>query len=189
MQTLDHVLTEMPQHYKGDFVYMKDTKFTPISVRNAKDMSVLFHDTENGLIYLVHPHQTIGYVFLIADLNSGAQHAIPVMTVSLRDSGLPGIKQAHHLRIRESFAKRNIATVWYQKYVEHFGKIASDAEHLEGGKALWKSFIKQSGRAFKVALVDVNTGAGTPVTSATPDEEIWSTDASKKNLILVMSRN
>jgi hypothetical protein len=185
MQTFEQFfLTEMPQHYAGDVVYQKPTKFIPISLRNISSYKVL--GERDGLVFVVDADNTTGFVFDVADLKSGSQTAIPVMRVSLRDSGINNLKQAHHLRIRQEYAQKNITTTWYQLYVNAFGGIVSDAEHLEGGKNLWKSFIKATGKGYITTLYNKATGESKPVDSATSDSDIWSMDASKRDTVIVM---
>ena len=191
MRTLkQYILEEMPKHYTGEVVYQKDTKFTPISIRNVSDYVML--NRSDDLVYLVHPQQTYGYVFRITDLQSGKQTALPVMHLSLRDTPIKNYKQAYNLRVRESFSKSNITTVWYTSYVNRFGGIVSDKEHLQGGKLLWKSFIRRASEdaSLKISLVDFKTGEvlmdNVPLN--TPDEQIWSKDASKINSVLVIEK-
>lgn len=179
-------LTEMPQYYPGEVSYMKDTKFTPISFRNIQDYDVLGDDGTYG--YFIKEGQTAGFVFSLEDLKQEPQQLLPVMRLSLRPSKVKGYKQAHALRIREAFAKENITSQWYDFYVQTFGGIVSDAEHLEGGKLLWKHFIRKSHEnpPHTVSLANGDTGQILGVVGPEmADTEIWSTDASKKNLVLV----
>lgn len=182
-----YLLTEMPKHYPGNISYMKDSKFTPISVRNISDYHVLAdHD---GLLYVVHPQQTFGFVFDLVELKSGKSEILPVMRVSLRDTNIKGYKQAHFLRIREAFSKTNIVKNWYLFYLDKFGGIVSDTEHLEGGKLLWQSLIKTAttSRGFTMTLYSLSTAQPIKqITVDTPIDDIWSTDDSKKDLVLVL---
>jgi hypothetical protein len=191
MRTLkQYILEEMPKHYTGEVVYQKDAKFAPISIRNVTDYVLI--DQSDDLVFLVHPQQTYGYVFRIVDLQSGKQTAVPVMHLSLRDTPIKNYKQAYNLRVRESFSKSNITTVWYTAYVTRYGGIVSDKEHLQGGKLLWKSFIKKASEdsSLNVSLVDFNTGEVLMPTVAvdTPDEQIWSSDTSKMSTVLVYEK-
>jgi len=128
---------------------------------------------------------------LTSELEDGRQHALPVMRVSLRETPVKGYKQAHYLRIRESYAINNVTTNWYALYVERCGGVVSDREHLEGGKALWRAFIKMaSENNFKVSLVNFQTQEVLipDVAANTPDEEIWSPDSSKIEAVLMLER-
>lgn len=189
MRSFKQFLLEMPKHYPGDIVYQKDTKFTPISIRNIQDYKLLYEDGE--FVYLVDPSNTTGFVFDVNDLRGKSQDILPAMRVSLRDSGIKNYKQAFFLRIREAYSKKNITSTWYNSYVKMFGGIVSDNEHLEGGKALWKSFIKQSftDKSKKVYLIDKDTGSPMTIPIDWNDEMIWSKDDSKKNLVIVYEMN
>lgn len=175
----------MPQHYPGNITYQKDNKFTPISIRNITDYNII-HD-DGDFVYMVDSGQTTGYVFDINDLQKRNQHVLPVMRVSLRDTPIKGYKQAFHLRIREAYSKNNITSNWYDNYVKHYGGIVSDCEHLEGGKQLWKSFIKKAPN--NVYLYDLATNEQIPIASEMNDEDIWSKDSTKKNLVIVFDIN
>lgn len=181
------LLLEMPQYYPSTdgMVYMSAEKFIPISRQNLATYTVLAH--RDGFIFVVHPDNHDGFVFDERDLQTGANPLIPVLRVSLRDTPL-GYKQAHFLRIRKEYARQNIATTFYSAYVEKFGGIVSDTEHLDGGKVLWKALIKsaqEKGRVTK--LVDLATGNVLipSVTESTPEDAVWSNDASHKNHVLI----
>lgn len=185
-QSFKQFLTEMPQHYPGNVTYMKDSKFVPISYRNIEDYDVLGED--GVYIYLITPSRESGFIFRMEDLKDKPQQVLPVMRLSLRDTNINGYKQAHALRIREGFSKENLTSSWYDFYVQEFGGIVSDNEHLEGGKLLWKHFIKKAhiSSDYSVTLFDSNTGEPiADVISTTPDDVIWSNDPSKKHLVLV----
>lgn len=182
------LLQEMPKYYAGDVIYQKDAKFTPISVRNIEDYIVLGEQDE--FLYVVHPQQTMGFVFSINDLQAGKQTVIPVMRVSLRDTPLQ-YKQAYFLRIREAYANANITSTWYKLYVDKFNGIVPDNEHLEGGKKLWESFIKNAtvNPEYKVYLMDLDSMKRSDnITTATPQSDIWSADDSNKNKVLVYEK-
>jgi hypothetical protein len=99
------------------------------------------------------------------------------MTLSLRPADIKSYKQAYRLRIRENFSIMGVATHWYFSYARKFGGIVSDFEHLEGGKALWKSFVRTADdNGFKISLVNSRTGTWMPIDSSTPDGFIWSRD-------------
>ena len=183
-----YILEEMPQYYPGDVTYQKDSKFTPISMRNISDYIVLGELDE--FVYVVHPDQTMGFVFHVPDLQKKENTVIPVMRVSLRDTSL-GYKQAHFIRIREAFSKSNVTSTWYNLYVDKFGGIVYDNEHLEGGKRLWRSFIKKATAdpTYKISKVDLDTMEYSDfITTNTPESEIWSVDASKKGTVLVYEK-
>ena len=183
-----YILEEMPQYYPGNITYQKDTKFTPISVRNLDDYVVLGEVDE--FLYVVHPQQTMGFVFSIVDIQAAKQTVVPVMRVSLRATPLQ-YKQAYFLRIREAYANANITSTWYKLYVDKFNGIVSDNEHLEGGKKLWESFIKQATNnpEYKVYLVNLDTMEQSDnITTETPQSDIWSVDGSNKNKVLVYEK-
>ena len=183
----DHIQTAM-QHHPGPIVYQKDSKFTPISVRNLGDYMLILRDDD--CLYVLDAQHTTGFVFAAEDLAKKPTLGLfPAMRLALRDSGVKGYKQAHQLRIRESFATKGVATSWYLAYVEEFGGIVSDFDHLEGGKSLWKSFVRTAiDRGLKISLVDTGTGRWNAVDLATPESEIWSTDNSKRKLVLVLEQ-
>ena len=182
MKTFKEFLLEMPKHYPGNITYQKDNKFTPISLRNIQDYTVLHDDGE--FVYMVDPHNTTGFVFPLSDLDTTTL-VIPAMRVSLRDSGVKNYKQAFYLRIRETYSKKNITSTWYNYYVKMFGGIVSDNEHLEGGKALWKSFIRNNEDVY---LVDTDTNRIILINKDWRDDMIWSTNDSKKNIVIVFER-
>lgn len=178
----------MPRHYKGNVQYQNDENFKPISLNN------IFSYTEIGkddrFTYLVKNELNGGYIFLNEDLERKYQHALPVMTISLRDSGIGNLKQAHALRMRRGYARENLTTSWYVYFINQFGGIVSDNEHLEGGKLLWQAFIKigTSDKNLSISLHDIDSGLSTPVTTDTAESEIWSTDDdTKKNLVLILA--
>ena len=182
------MLLEMPQHYKGDVTYQKDSKFTRISQGNFKRYAVLHQDQR--YTYTLGPVGTFGHVFETSEiLNPPALGMLPVMSVELRDTNIKGYKQAHHLRIRESQSSRGVATTWYCKYVDFAGGIVSDFEHLEGGKIMWRSFVKAAAdRGYVISLHDTQTGKSVPVGAKTSDFDIWSEGPEKRHLVLVMER-
>lgn len=177
------LLTEMPKHYPGHVSYMKDTKFTPISKRNLTEYHVLDNDGE--FIYLVCPSQIAGFVFALEEFQKPTKEVVPVLRVSLRNTKFP-YKQAHFLRIRQDYSKRNIATNWYNAYVKHYGGIVSDTEHLEGGKLLWLSFIKKSmeNPSYKV-YVGIDGNIVKQLDDTWTENDIWSSNDSKKDTVLI----
>jgi hypothetical protein len=185
-----YVLEEMPKYYPGEIIYQSDAKFTPISVRNLQDYNVI--GESDGFIYVVHPDQTMGFVFLLEDTQKNNKEIVPVLRVALRDTDIKNYKQAFQLRIRKSFSKANITSSWYNYYVNAFGGIVSDAEHLEGGKTLWKSFIKNATNnpSYVVSIIDTNSGEVVipHVTINTPESDIWSIDNARKNIVLVYEK-
>ena len=75
----------------------------------------------------------------------------------------------------------------YQAYVQRYGGIVRDFEHLEGGKRAWKSFVRTAtDHGLKISLVDIDSGQWMSVDAKTPDEFIWSLDDSKKQMALVL---
>ena len=180
----EFLLTEMPQHYKGDVAYQKDSKFREISLSNIKNMNVIFED--NDYVYLVHPEKTMGFVFDKDHFVDGVKNVRPIMSLALRDV-LDGLKQVHRLRIQKGYSRTNITTTWYKNYIKEFGAIVSDTEHLEGGKILWRSFINSD--QFNVSLYDTdeNKTVMKSIPSDIDDGEIWSQDKSKRNLVMILT--
>lgn len=192
MRTFEQfLLQEMPKYYSGDVVYQKDTKFTPISVRNVGDYIVL--GALDDYLYTIHPNQEVGYVFSIPELQAGKQTVLPVMRVSLRDTPIKNYKQAYFLRIREAFSKQNVTSTWYELYVDKYKGIVSDKEHLEGGQKLWKSFIKKASvdPSIKIYSANIETGdvIDDNITTQTPEDQIWSTDNQRLNTVLVFEKH
>ncbi len=179
-------LLEMPQHFPGKIVYQRATKFLPISARNFA--SYIRLGTDGQYTFVVTPQRNAGYAFANSDIEAVPRSGMaPVLQLELRDSGIKEYKQAFRLRIREEHARRGIATTWYALYASAYGGIVSDFEHLEGGKKLWRSLVDAAQeRGLIVSLVDTASGAWTPVEASTPDEAIWSTDAVKRSLLLVL---
>lgn len=181
------MLLEMPQHYPGGMTYQKDAKFTRISVGNFRRYRVIHQDATYA--YVLGPTGAFGFVFANSDIeNPPSTGLLPVLSLELRDSGINGYKQAYHLRIRQDFASRNIATTWYCKYVDIMGGIVSDFEHLEGGKVLWRSLINAVDRGYVVSAFNVDTSESIPVGPGTTDSEIWSHGPEKKRVVLVMEK-
>ncbi len=184
----EEVLLEMPQYFPGQVTYRKDSKFTPISKGNYSRYQRLYQDDKYA--YMLGPFGSFGMVFLLSDIdNPPPLGMVPVMTVELRDSPVKGYKQAYGLRIRQDFSHRHVASTWYAKYVERMGGIVSDFEHLEGGKAFWRSLVNTAAdRGLIVSLYDTKTGQSVSVGAKTPDLSIWSKDTSKKHLVLVLEK-
>lgn len=185
---LETPLSEMPQHYSGPVIYMKDAKFEQCSIANAKTYVGL--GTDDHLVYMVDQHQTFGYVFEEEDLVSSRQSMLPVMKVRLRETPFGQFRQAFGLRIREKYARNRIATTWYLKYVQKFGGVVSDREHLQGGKILWRSLINYTAAdpTLQVQVGDWETGQILgPVTSETPDHEVWSADDTLADRVLILT--
>ena len=181
-------ILEMPQHFPGQVVYQRATKFLPITARNFATYIRLGSD--GHFTFTVTPQLNAGYAFANSDIEAGERSGMaPVLQLELRDSGIKGYKQAFRLRIREDFARRAVATTWYALYAQAYGGIVSDFEHLEGGMQLWRSFVDTAQRrGLKVSLVDTTTGVWTPVGADTPDEAIWSTDSSRRAQVLVLEK-
>lgn len=184
--TLVSALLESPQHYPGDVVYQKDSRFGTISPGNLASYEVLGSDSR--FLYTLNPKGPTGYVFAAQDVEHGSRLGyVPVMHVSLRDEPITGYKQAHHLRIRESYARAGAAMGWYIAYVAQNGGIVSDFEHLEGGRVFWRAIVNRGAdRGMRVSLLDANTGQRWPVGPDTPDDAIWSDDKSGRNLLIVL---
>lgn len=182
------IIQEMPQYYPGKISYQKDSKFIPISMRNFQGYTILGEDAE--FIFAIDSHGTTGFVFSKMDIKRAPRSGvIPVLRVALRDSEILGLKQAHALRIRASYSQKGIATAWYMLYVEKYGGIVSDFEHLEGGKRLWKSFIDTAvDRGLKVSTYNLDNNKETPVGPETPEAEIWSKDQALHNQLLVLQK-
>lgn len=188
-------LEEMVHYPSSEMVYQKDAKFIKVSVDNINRMNVL-QDTDDFLFVF---RGNLGYVFDKNDITSdnGVDGVMPVLHVHLRDS-VDGLKQAHNLRIRESYSGGNLAKTWYMNYINQVEPIVSDRDHLEGGYQLWKSFIKvaTTNSDYKIKMVDTdtNTVVKDEVTTDTPDGEIWSQhtkdnkDQSKSNIVLVFGK-
>lgn len=183
------LLKEMPQYYRGKVSYQKDSKFIPISMANFKSYEILGEDAE--LVFCVDASHTTGFVFAQDDVKRSPRAGmVPLMRVALRETPLKGYKQAYALRIQERASRKGIATSWYLLYVNRFGGIVSDFEHLEGGKILWKSFLETAAlRNLKISTYNFDTGELTPINAANiSDEEIWSEDDSKRNLVIVLEK-
>ena len=176
------------QHHPGSIVYQKDSKFTPISVRNFGDFKLLLQDDD--CTYTIDPQRTAGFVFANEEVARNPSLGLfPAMRLALRESGIKGYKQAYQLRIRQTFATKGVATSWYLAYVDEFGGIVSDFDHLEGGKCLWKSFVRTAlDRGLRISLVDTGTGVWKSVDRETPETDMWSSDSSKRRLILVLEK-
>lgn len=186
----EFMLTETPQHYSGEVAYQKDTKFRDISISNIKSMNIFDFDDE--FYYVIDQAQLYGFVFDKMEFSSGKREIKPVLTVTLRDSVL-GFKQAHRLRIRKDYARKNLTKRWYMLYIKEFGGIVSDHEHLEGGKLLWRSFVDMASQRSDVSVAlydaDAQEFIMKNISAETPDETIWSRDHTKKNLVMVMTYN
>lgn len=183
MKQFKDVFQEMPQHYKGEIVYLKDDQFREISINNIHRMDVL--DEDNDMFYLIHPKRTLGFVFDKDDFTDGVRHVRPVMSLALRD--VNEMKQVRRLSIRIGYSQTNITTRWYQSFVNTYGSILSKNEHLEGGQILWRSFINSD--AFQVDLLDLESGEYLliDIPPNTPDDVIWNEDQARKNLVMILS--
>jgi hypothetical protein len=151
-------IREMPQVYPGEIGFQEDTQFTPISVRNFRDYTILGRDMD--CTYAVDPQCTTGFVLSNVDIASKPSLGmVPAMHVVLRESFLKPYKQACRLRIRYSFAMKGVATTWYLLFADKYGGIVSDFEHLGGGKAIWKSFVRTAfDRGLRISIVDTEKG-------------------------------
>ena len=181
-------LMESPQYFPGSMAYQKDSKFRPIGAGNFGTFTVIEQDSE--FVYAINPQLNTGFVFTATDVANPPKIGMtPVLYVQLRKTGIKGYLQAHHLRIRHAYAQQGVATRWYMAYVHRYGGIVSDFEHLEGGKRLWRMFVNTAtARGFKISLVDTVTGTWTPLGVETPDSTVWSLDASKRELVLVLEQ-
>lgn len=181
-------LMEAPQYYAGNVAYMRPEKFARTSPRNFDSYALLGQDS--AFTYVVSPLLTVGFAYSNADVAERSELGmVPVLTVMLRDSGYRGYRQAHHLRIREAFARLGVATNWYLLFVQSQGGIVSDFEHLEGGRLLWRSLVdKAEARGFHASLLDRRTEATKPVSAQTPDSEVWAASPAGRDLLLVLER-
>lgn len=180
----NELLVEMPQYYPGQITYQSDKKFFPISKNNISTYKKI---GDNGdYSFFVHPSGDRGYVFSNSELKDSENDVQPSMVVSFRDTSF-GFKQAHSLRIRSKDARQNLATIFYILYVETFGGIVSDKEHLEGGKTLWRSLINNAdSRNLKVFIVKNNEKI--KIDKTTPDNEIWSVGPDKKENVIILQK-
>lgn len=178
----------MPQYYPGEMQYQQDSLFTRITMRNYGDYVVLGTDVYHT--YAVDPQQTTGFVIDNDDIEQKPSLGmLPALSLRLRESGIKSWKQAYKLRIRYACAMKGIATSWYVAYVERYGGLVSDFEHLEGGKALWKSFVRTaSERGLRISIVDTASGHAMQVGPDTSEDKIWSTDASLKSGALLLEK-
>ena len=181
-------LLEKPQLHTGAVRYLKDSRFAPNSLRNIGAYTLLGMDTD--FIYIAHPCVSFGFVYTLSDMASKSIHGIfPILSVQLSDSGIDGYKQASWMLIRQSHAQLRMATKWYLHFVEIFGGIVSDFDHLEGGRANWKPLVHSAvERGLHVYVVDAETGARTPMKRNTPDADIWSLDDANRNVMLLIEK-
>lgn len=180
----DFLLTEMPQYFQGQFVYQKESKFRDISKKNIENMNIIGHDER--FVYVVSENTEFGYIFEGEDFDNKYKFVKPILTLAFRklDIGY----QVHKLRIQERFARQSITTAFYDMFIEEFGSIVSDHTHLEGGKVLWRSFIDDPNRSVSLYDTNKNEIVMEEIPENISDDEIWSTDESKKNLILIMKQ-
>jgi hypothetical protein len=178
------ILVEMPQYYPSKITYQVEKKFFPISKNN---IAVYRKIGDNGeYSFFVHPSGERGFVFSNKELEDSQNDVQPAMVVSFRDT-VYNFKQAHSLRIREKDARQNLATIFYILYVENFGGIVSDNEHLEGGKTLWRSLINNAeSRNLKVFVV--KNDKKIEIDKNTPDSEIWSIGPDKKETVIILQK-
>lgn len=94
-------------------VYQEADTFTPISVRNISDYTKL--DEFNNYTFVVHPKQTVGFVFYTSELLSSKHKVVPIMRLTILHSQAE-CKQIHNPRVRESFKRSNIVDVWCSLY-------------------------------------------------------------------------
>lgn len=181
-------LQESPQYFPGPVSYQKDAKFRPITARNFSDYQVLGADLD--FTYAIDPQHTTGFVFTNDDVaNPPSVGMVPVVYAALKDSNVQAYKQVYKLRIRQAFALKGVTTAWYLRYANKFGGIVSDFEHLEGGKRLWKGLVRTaSEHGFKTSVADTRTGERFPIGPDTPDSFIWSLDAERRPIVLVLER-
>ncbi len=187
-QMLGKDILESPQFYPGPVVYQKDSKFQRITAGNFAAYKIL--GVRGPITYALSPGKMTGYAFTNHELASPPSDGmVPILTVDLRASPVKGYMQAHHLRIKSAFAREGIATYWYIFYAQHMGGIVSDFDHLEGGKRLWKGLVRRAEKnGLKASIVDTSTEKEFSVSSETPDSLIWSLDAQKRPIVLVLER-
>lgn len=187
----EHYQTMAPQHYPGPIAYQRDSRFRPVSDGNLRSYPKLAEDDQ--FLYTTDPQLTMGFVFSreeIAAVGTRPSAFPPVMTLALRESGIRGLKQAYQLRLRERHARKNVATQWYLAYVLQQGGIVSDTDHLEGGKQLWRSFATKAAQyGVRIFLHDTATGEERLIDANTPEREIWSADAAKRGIVLVLEKS
>lgn len=179
-------------HYPGNITYQADSKFIPISLNNIQRMSILAETDD----YLFVWKGSSGFVFDQYDLNHAVEgvNLLPAMVVALREIGLGPYKQAHKLRIRETFSGENIATTWYMNYVDQVAPIVCDKEHLEGGFMLWKSFLKRVSHdhSYQIRMIDLDSKKvlHDDVTTDLPESGLWGKhpDTSKMSIVLVLGK-
>ncbi|GEM_PF-2473979 len=179
-------LKESPQYYPGKLAYQADAKFQRISPDNYRSYRSVGEDRQYS--YVISTFGNFGFVFDQKDIAHPPRAGmLPVMVVALHDSGIKGYMQASRLRIREGYARFGVTTQWYIHYVRSLGGVVSDFEHLEGGKRLWRSFVRTAAdNGLKISLVDTQTNEWTEVDHDTPEEAIWSTDKAHYSTVLVM---
>ena len=179
----------MPKHYPDNFTYQRAGQFSPSSVGDIGTYDLLGMD--ENITFLLRPADSVGFVFLTHELETGGfrDTVTPVMHVHLRESTVNGYKQAHKLRIRQSYSRLGVATRFYLHYVERYGGVVSDFEHLEGGKTLCQSLInKADQRGIRSGMVDTATVERHPADRGTRDELIWSFDDSRRKPVLVLEK-
>lgn len=180
-------LLEAPQHYAGDVVYMRPENFGKTSRGNFASYTLLGND--HRFVYVVNSQLTAGAVFLASDVESDATDFVPVTSLLLRESPYRGYRQAYRLRVRKDYARLNASTNWYLLFVQRYGGIVSDAEHLEGGRLLWRSLLDgAASRGFRASVFDTTTGTKAPISSETADTELWTADQAGRQKLLVLER-
>ena len=183
-KTLQEILPDL--HPPGEVIYQKISKFLPNSSNNLRSYTVLGRDDE-GLIYLVHPCRTVGFVVIEAEMDKQRDVA-PVLRVSLRDTDIKGYKQAYHLRIRKTYSRSNVAKTWYSMYVAEHSGIVSDTQYPQGDHQLWKSLLRHTREGFKVSRYKSDGTYVGPVSSSTPESEIWSAASRMQDTLLVLEK-
>jgi hypothetical protein len=172
------------QYRPDDSVYLKDTKFGPVSIRNTRSHTLLAQN--DSFTYYIGQQGTSGFVFLSRDLEGDTDRdVVPAMSLLLGESGIKGYKQAQRLRIRQSLAHLAISTAWYLSCVDLLGSIVSDVDDLEGGRDHCRTLVNAAIRhGLKEAVVNLQTQEWNIVTPETPDTELCAAGMAKLKLVI-----
>ena len=172
------------QYRPDDSVYLKDTKFGPVSIRNIRSHTLLAQN--DSFTYYIGQQGTSGFVFLSKDLEGDTDRdVVPAMSLLLGESGIKGYKQACRPRIRQSLAHLAISTAWYLSCVDLLGGIVSDVDDLEGGRGQCRTLAKAAiQHGLKAAVVNLQTQEWNIVTPETQDAELCPANMAKLKLVI-----